>query len=257
MVRWLVVLVVCCGVLTPTAGAATTVNGVTVQRVRSGLSRLTSYTATLSESAQRVVAGRWVRFGCLDLNAGELWAETGDGIVQTQLVARRNTVLRLRGFAVIGPDAPVFHADACYLRISNGRLFEVPLTALGRRHVDERHAFQALLGTGSLATRESGEPATVQEAVSEGLGFVEALPGPDAAPAAGHGGYWREGDRSVLATVTSDGRRMFVERGPPGVLRTNVFGFLTAEDAGCGEDPAVTRRAGGLSCAGSTGLGFA
>lgn len=235
--------------LAPPAAAApaiqpTDLTGLSVVRV-SAHRGMAAYAFRFSERAaslyRREVAGHRLRIGCSTLSAEGTWATVKESTTRTLRAPRRRSTLRLEA-------QPGFQADACYLTTGNGAPLELPLTPLGRRHVDERGAFITLVVTGFFATKASGKPATVAEAVAAGHGTLVALAGPDAAPPAGLGGYWTDGKRWVFASVTAAGRRMFLEGGLDGVVRTNVLDFLQADDDDCDEDGAISPRDGAGSC---------
>jgi hypothetical protein len=94
----------------------------------------------------------------------------------------------------------------------------VALTSAGEAWIDETIRATALHHLLDRA-RASGRYRPLAEL---GGGLV-GLDGPEGLPAAGQTGYWTDGVRATVATLSASGRRLVIEDRGRGVLRTNVL----------------------------------
>jgi hypothetical protein len=71
----------------------------------------------------------------------------------------------------------------------------------------------------------------LREMGSGGGDTVVALTAPDETPPAGGVGYYSDGaEHAATVTVAGTGRRLFIEVSSGNVIRTNVMGFLVADE---------------------------
>jgi hypothetical protein len=116
------------------------------------------------------------------------------------------------------PDVVV---DSCEIVVTSNYdrpVGRVALTPAGEVWIDETIRATALHHLLDRA-RASGRYRPLAEL---GGGLV-GLDGPEGLPAAGETGYWTDGGRATVATLSASGRRLVIEDRGHGVLRTNVL----------------------------------
>lgn len=138
-------------------------------------------------------------------------ASTGDGKVGADGVAHLTLSADV---AVDVCELMSFDADR-----ANPTVARVSLTPAGETWVDEAVRATALH---VLIARARSAAGAYRPAAALGAGIV-ALDGPDATPAAGQTGYWTDGTRASVATLSATGRPLVIQDQGRGVLRTNVL----------------------------------
>jgi hypothetical protein len=117
----------------------------------------------------------------------------------------------------------------------------VAVSAAGRAWVTDLQASVILLTMPDPESTPPGRVPTIDEMLAENTTyttpagkplpepFVVALAGPDATPPAGKVGFWSDGrQHAVWAVLSPTGRRLFIEREPDDVVRSNLVGFQAA-----------------------------
>ena len=168
----------------------------------------------------RQIAGKRVTVGCGRVEKlGGGYVSVGTMTTVTRAPKRRRAI---RTFSS-GPD------DYCFVKSrgrSRGLVALVPVSEAGRIWWTEM-VTAGWLTIPSLFT-DDGKPAGVEEVVAATKGFVVALDGPDGSPPIGKVGYWTDGNRMVVAAVTPQGRRLFIDT-EGDVVRTNVLIYLNQD----------------------------
>jgi hypothetical protein len=183
-----------------------------------------------SAKTLRALAGRRVGIVCLTRPAG--WPFT-QSLSKTRShhswtrVARRGGVVRFT-FATAAPG------DLCVVSDDGTEVATATITPAGRHWVQDLAAVD-LLESGSADDVDRFAPAGASAywptatVLAHGRKALVAMPSPGAPVAVGRVGVWTDGARqAVEATTSASGRRLFVADEGDGMVRTNLFGELSA-----------------------------
>ncbi|MDO8210645.1 hypothetical protein [Conexibacter sp. CPCC 206217] len=227
------------------AGAATTLpvgeaHGVRIVQGRDGATIVFTRRAN---GLWRQLAGRTIEVGCTQLGP-----PGGAGIMQEGITGGAMRAPKQRRPLPVGP------ADSDYctvaLRYENDRMLmidpvvRIPVTQAGAIALDESEKSALLIGALGMASTlgNGGNPSafSTPAQLTRGLGArmlkregmsVVALAAATDTPRAGEVGYWSDGALHAAAvTLSAAGRRLYVELGPEGELRTNVARSIFAID---------------------------
>jgi hypothetical protein len=257
MRRWCVLATVTAVALVaaPSAGAQTPqlpvgqADGVRIVRVQGAI--VVVFTAR-AERLWRSVAGKRVSVFCeetIDPNEdgfGFVVLQGGGTTMRAPRRGRRiNTGDLTRGmdYCEVWLEARTIRRNGQRERRSRELIVAIPVTQQGAVHLDERARAYALMGLLHLAGIDADRRNLDHfPPPAELIQFVPALPrpvklsvaalqSPSDTPPAGSIGYYSDGAQHVAAVVLSaSGRRLFLEYDVDGVIRTNVLGYLYADE---------------------------
>jgi hypothetical protein len=215
----------------PAAGATTLVSdGVTATRAAD---RLTIAFTPAALAAAKLKPGKEIEASCttkppvpvLGLDGGDDGGDDLGVYGQGTIGADGTAPVALFSNGSSGTGAPLPAFDACEIeridkKSSNTSVTtpvaQVALTPAGATWVDESTRAVALH---ELLVRAHGAQGYAPAAAVAG---VVALPAPGATPPAGQTGYWTDGTRATVVSVSAAGRRLMIEDLGGGMLRSNV-----------------------------------
>ncbi len=207
------------------ASAATPVLGPAdgVQATRTDATLVVTFTGDPAKWAPLV--GREVLTSCrhvpstMGLQLVDEPDELGGGVFAGQEKVAADGTLRY----TLNPEDTKKSFDMCSLAGLDKRrglveLAEAAVTSDGVTWLDESRRAKALH---ALLDRATG-PRGYRPLAALGTG-IAALDGPGVTPAAEQTGYWTDGTRATVATLSAAGRRLVIEDLGQAMLRTNVF----------------------------------
>lgn len=193
--------------------------GVKVRVARTGVS--VSFASNASQ-AYRGIAGRTVTVRCTRLGPSSGLARVDQVESSNTRAPRKRSTLRV--------SLPSRRYDFCELQRTDGRRapLAASLTARGATFLDERAGTGRLLGAIVIATSIAPQAQTWPAAapvVAASEGGVVALAAPIDSPPAGKVGYFSDGGHMAVATLSSAGRRLFIDLNGD-VTSTNVLEYI-------------------------------
>lgn len=217
-------------------------HGVRLQQGRDGLA------VVFTKRAARLygqIAGKRIEISCVQLPKGDRRGMTANGGAGMMMRApRQRRPLRPRMLSSAGNDyCTVSRRYEDRTSLLFDQVVAIPVTQAGAIALDERAkagrliALLAIVGEMADQRRPAAYPMPAELTGraakwfrGSGLSLV-SLDSADATPPAGRFGYWSDGaDRAAAVTPSASGRRLYVEVGPDGELRTNVAAALLNED---------------------------
>jgi hypothetical protein len=241
--------------LAPAAASAAPSAQDVVAQARAAVTSPTTPKMLLPEDGLRVVGvrgGAVLRFTGQAAKAAKYWTGRRLDVVcdtvgdQQDGVSVGGHVLMRRFNGRTLSLGPVAGTDTCSVTHPRGphadadRVALVAVSAAGSTWIDELEMSTLLLVvTSGGPSGPAGHVPTIDQVLAQNAGITKdgaplaeplivALPGPDASPPSKKIGYWSDGDQhSVIAVLSSAGRRLFVETEADHVIRTNVLEYFT------------------------------